>query len=67
MSRTGRTSVHHVCYGEVGGCLVTGNEDGIKHVAMRVLYALQHLGYTIHRQAAPGEVRRLTLPRWEGR
>jgi len=25
---------------KVGGVLVTGNEDGIKHVAMGVLYAL---------------------------
>ncbi|NNE43817.1 MAG: flavodoxin family protein [Gemmatimonadetes bacterium] len=41
-------------YGKVGGCLVTGNEDGIKHVAMSVLYALQHLGYTIPPQADAG-------------
>ncbi len=32
-------------YGRVGGCLVTGNEDGAKHCAMNVLYSLQHLGY----------------------
>ena len=24
-------------YGRVGGCLVTGNEDGVKHCAMNVL------------------------------
>jgi hypothetical protein len=30
---------------------VTGNEDGAKHVAMNVLYSLQHLGYTIPPQA----------------
>lgn len=30
-------------YGKVGGCLVTGNEDGIKHCSMNILYALQHL------------------------
>jgi multimeric flavodoxin WrbA len=41
-------------YGRVGGCVVTGNEDGIKHVAMTVLYALQHLGYTIPPQADAG-------------
>jgi multimeric flavodoxin WrbA len=41
-------------YGRVGGCLVTGNEDGIKHVAMSVLYSLQHLGYTIPPQADAG-------------
>ena len=38
-------------YGRVGGCLVTGNEDGVKHCAMNVLYSLQHLGYTIPPQA----------------
>lgn len=41
-------------YGKVGGCLVTGNEDGIKHCAMNVLYSLQHLGYTIPPQADAG-------------
>lgn len=38
-------------YGKVGGCLVTGNEDGAKHCAMNILYSLQHLGYTIPPQA----------------
>jgi multimeric flavodoxin WrbA len=38
-------------YGKVGGCLVTGNEDGAKHCAMNVLYSLQHLGYLIPPQA----------------
>jgi multimeric flavodoxin WrbA len=41
-------------YGKVGGCLVTGNEDGIKHCSMNVLYSLQHLGYTIPPQADAG-------------
>jgi multimeric flavodoxin WrbA len=41
-------------YGRVGGCLVTGNEDGVKHVAMGTLYALQHLGYVIPPQADAG-------------
>ena len=41
-------------YGRVGGCLVTGNEDGVKHCAMNVLYSLQHLGYTIPPQADSG-------------
>ena len=36
------------------GCLVTGNEDGVKHCAMNVLYSLQHLGYTIPPQADAG-------------
>ena len=38
-------------YGRVGGCVVTGNEDGAKHCAMNVLYSLQHLGFTIPPQA----------------
>lgn len=38
-------------YGKVGGCLITGNEDGGKHCAMNILYSLQHLGYTIPPQA----------------
>lgn len=41
-------------YGRVGGCLVTGNEDGIKHCAMNILYSLQHLGYSIPPQADAG-------------
>ncbi len=41
-------------YGRVGGVVVTGNEDGIKHVAMNVLYSLQHLGYVIPPQADCG-------------
>ena len=41
-------------YGRTGGCLITGNEDGIKHCSMSILYALQHLGYTIPPQADAG-------------
>jgi multimeric flavodoxin WrbA len=41
-------------YGRVGGCLITGNEDGIKHCAQNVLYSLQHIGYTIPPQADAG-------------
>ena len=41
-------------YGRVAGCLITGNEDGIKHCAMNILYSLQHLGYTIPPQADAG-------------
>ena len=41
-------------YGKVGGVVVTGNEDGIKHIAMNVLYSLQHLGYLIPPQADAG-------------
>jgi len=45
-------------YGKVGGVIVTGNEDGIKHVAMNVLYSLQHLGCVIPPQADAGLDRR---------
>jgi multimeric flavodoxin WrbA len=41
-------------YGKVGGCLITGNEDGVKHCAMDVLYSLQHLGCVIPPQADAG-------------
>ena len=37
----------YLFYGRVAGCLITGNEDGIKHCAQNVLYSLQHVGYTI--------------------
>lgn len=53
---SGKLNEHgqYVYYGRVGGCVVTGNEDGVKHSAMTVLYALQHLGYTIPPQADAG-------------
>ena len=41
-------------YGKVGGCLITGNEDGIKHCASNVLYSLQHIGYAIPPQSDAG-------------
>jgi multimeric flavodoxin WrbA len=41
-------------YGRAAGCLITGNEDGVKHCAMNILYSLQHLGYTIPPQADAG-------------
>ncbi|WP_370012080.1 flavodoxin family protein [Nocardia cyriacigeorgica] len=41
-------------YGRVGGCLITGNEDGVKHCAMNLLYSMQHLGYAIPPQADAG-------------
>lgn len=37
----------YIFYGKVGGCIITGNEDGIKHAAMGILYSLQHVGYSI--------------------
>lgn len=44
----------YLYYGKAGGCIVTGNEDGIKHCAMNILYSLQHLGYMIPPQADAG-------------
>lgn len=41
----------YIYYGKAGGCIVTGNEDGAKNVSKYVLYALQHIGYTIPPQA----------------
>jgi multimeric flavodoxin WrbA len=41
-------------YGKAGGCIITGNEDGIKHCSSNVLYSLQHLGCTIPPQADCG-------------
>ncbi len=41
-------------YGKAGGCVVTGNEDGVKACAMEVLFALSHIGYTIPPQADCG-------------
>lgn len=41
-------------YGKAGGAVITGNEDGIKHCSMSILYALQHIGYTIPPQADAG-------------
>ena len=43
-----------VYYGKVAGCVITGNEDGIKHTAMTIGYALNHLGYTTPPQADCG-------------
>ena len=41
-------------YGRVGGAVITGNEDGVKHCAMSMLYGLQHIGFTIPPQADAG-------------
>ena len=38
-------------YGKVGGALITGNEDGGKHCAAQMLYALQHIGLTVPPQS----------------
>jgi multimeric flavodoxin WrbA len=44
----------YLFYGKVGGCIITGNEDGAKHCAMGLLYSLQHVGYSIPPQADCG-------------
>jgi multimeric flavodoxin WrbA len=55
-SASARLNEHgqYAYYGRVGGCLITGNEDGAKHCSMNILYSLQHLGYTIPPQADAG-------------
>ena len=43
-----------IYYGKVAGSVITGNEDGIKHAAMTLGFAMNHLGYTIPPQADCG-------------
>jgi multimeric flavodoxin WrbA len=43
-----------IFYNKVGGAVITGNEDGVKHTSMSLLYALQHIGYTVPPQADCG-------------
>lgn len=43
-------------YDRAGGCLLTCNEDGVKHCAMSILYSLQHIGYTVPPQADAGRM-----------
>ena len=52
-SKTGDNG-QYLYYGRVGGALVTGNEDGIKHCASSLLFALNHIGYTIPPAADAG-------------
>ncbi len=44
----------YLYYGKTAGCVITGNEDGIKHCAMDILYAMQHIGYMVPPQADCG-------------
>jgi len=44
----------YIFYGKAAGCVITGNEDGVKHCAMGMLYSLQHVGYSIPPQADAG-------------
>jgi multimeric flavodoxin WrbA len=41
-------------YGKTAGVVVTGNEDGVKSVAMETLFAFSHIGFTIPPQADCG-------------
>ncbi len=43
-----------VYYGKVAGTITTGNEDGVKNSGRNLLYALQHIGYTIPPAAETG-------------
>ena len=46
----------HAFYGRVGGALITGNEDGVKHGTMNIRSSLQHLGQANAPQADAGWV-----------
>lgn len=54
MSGKTNSKGQYIYYGKAGGCIITGNEDGVKHCAMGILYALQHIGYSIPPQADAG-------------
>ncbi|WP_378187767.1 flavodoxin family protein [Aquimarina sp. W85] len=54
MSGQKNSKGQYIYYGKVGGCIITGNEDGVKHCAMGILYSLQHIGYSIPPQADSG-------------
>jgi multimeric flavodoxin WrbA len=44
----------YIYYGKTGGAIITGNEDGIKHASMAILYSLQHIGFVIPPAADAG-------------
>uniref|UniRef100_UPI0035942646 flavodoxin family protein n=1 Tax=Parasphingorhabdus sp. TaxID=2709688 RepID=UPI0035942646 len=44
----------YIFYGKTAGAIITGNEDGVKHCAMGILYALAHIGYMIPPQPDAG-------------
>ncbi|KQS36162.1 flavodoxin family protein [Pedobacter sp. Leaf194] len=46
-SLSDETNGQYMPYGKVGGCLITGNEDGAHSCAAQVLWALQEVGFTI--------------------
>ncbi|HEX6981895.1 MAG TPA: flavodoxin family protein [Balneolaceae bacterium] len=45
-----------IYYGQVGGSIVTGNEDGYKHNGSYILYSLQHIGFLVPPQTDTGWV-----------
>ncbi|MFT6369298.1 MAG: multimeric flavodoxin WrbA [Maribacter sp.] len=51
----------YIFYGKVGGCMITANEDGVKHCAMGILYSLQHMGYSVPPKADSGWLGELGL------
>lgn len=44
----------YIYYGKVGGAIITGNEDGVKHCSSNILYSLQHIGYVVPPNADAG-------------
>lgn len=44
----------YIYYGKTGGAIITGNEDGVKHASMAILYSLQHIGFMIPPNADAG-------------
>lgn len=54
MSAMTNDAGQYIYYGKVAGVIVTGNEDGVKNCSKSLLYALQHIGYSIPPQADAG-------------
>ncbi len=54
MSSNQNKKGQNIYYGRTAGCIVTGNEDGVKNCAKTILFCLQHLGYSIPPQAETG-------------
>lgn len=54
MSSETKDDGQYVFYGKVGGAIITGNEDGVKHSASSILYSLQHIGLVIPPAADAG-------------
>ena len=44
----------YLYYGKTAGCVITGNEDGVKACSMDILYAMQHIGFAVPPQADCG-------------